>query len=369
MSGRALIIVVTGIIITTSIILYNISASSTTIVQNLNNYYLRQSAQNIAQSGVNLCLTQLGTDRNWRTGFTLLNMMGGKLSVRVFDTSYAGIIDAVGIQSTGIESYNTTLEKRAVSTCYAYFPPFVVPDFVKALVTLNGVNSINGNITLDGRDHNPFSTAVNAGLGNWGIWSTAATFDRDGSSLVGGTTAGFVDVAPTTDPADTVVIRFNQTYPGGYPTSPDSAFGYDEGTLKALAQTGFAGSQYVTDPAKLKYPLSGVTYVEMPNTTPQNRWNANKISGTGMLIIHNSAHNANMDNAETDPGFSGIIIGDDITHLHGDIWGAIMLLSPNPQGNVLGGGNANLLYSRQAIKSAVGVLQNGSKRKMLGWYE
>ena len=88
MSGRALIIVVTGIIITTSVILHNISASSTKISANFNNYYLRQTCQNIAQTGVNLSLRQLTADRTWRTGYSDLTLLGGNASVNVADATF-----------------------------------------------------------------------------------------------------------------------------------------------------------------------------------------------------------------------------------------------------------------------------------------
>src|SRR5262245_53383964 len=109
MSGRALIIVVTGIIITSSIILYNIGASSNKIVQNLTNYYLRQSAQDVAQSAANLAIRRLGNDYAWRANPTpwTLNLLGGRASVLVFDTTYKGGT-ATCIRSTGIEEYNTS---------------------------------------------------------------------------------------------------------------------------------------------------------------------------------------------------------------------------------------------------------------------
>ena len=114
----------------------------------------------------------------------------------------------------------------------------------------------------------------------------------------------------------------------------------------------------------------------MPNGPPNNEWNAGNISGSGIFIVHNSAHNASIKNANgtynppSQPlGFSGIMIADDATHLNLDFWGAIMLLSPNPQGNVFGTGNAVLRFSRQSIKSAIGVLKNGSQVNILAWYE
>src|SRR5262245_37881777 len=100
MSGKALIIVVTGIIIVTSIILSTIGASSTRIVKNVGEYYSRQSAQDIAQSGVNIAIRQLVNDYTYRanTPWTL-DMLGGKASIRVFDASFGAVTNAVCIQS------------------------------------------------------------------------------------------------------------------------------------------------------------------------------------------------------------------------------------------------------------------------------
>ena len=66
MSGRAIILIVVGILITSAVILYNIEAASTSIVANFNNEYLSQTAQNIAQTGVNMGLRQLANDGSWR---------------------------------------------------------------------------------------------------------------------------------------------------------------------------------------------------------------------------------------------------------------------------------------------------------------
>lgn len=380
MSGRALIVVVTGVIITTSVILYNIGASSTRIVHNLNQYYRRQSAQNIAQSGVNLSIRQLGNNLTWRANGPLwsVDMLGGKAFIRVFDTSYGGISPAVCIRSMGIVDYNTQFADTETSTAYAWVPPIVVPTFTKALLNLNGPNKVAGNITIDGRDFDPFSTTVNTGQGTYGVWTTASSFTPSGSGAIGGTTAAGLDVTPynvdpKANPPDTLVIALNRTYPGGAPTSPDSVFGYNEGVLKALAKSGFAGSQYVTDPATLKSPLSGVTYVDLPNSSPSNSWQAGNLTGSGILVVHNGAHNATIKNANgkypSTGGFSGILIADDAQNINVDFWGAILVLTPDPQGNILGTGNAILRYSKQAMKNAVGVLKNGSQLKILAWYE
>ncbi|HTK80762.1 MAG TPA: hypothetical protein VL633_00570 [Bacteroidota bacterium] len=377
MSGRALIIVVTGIIITTSIILYNIGTSSTKIVQNLNDYYSHQSARNIAQSGVNLAIRRLVNDYTYRatTPWTV-DMLGGRASILVTNATFDTFkVNTVRIYSIGIEDPGTTLQRSDTSIAYAWVPPIVVPTWTKALVNLNGRNTATGNIEIDGRDHDPWNTAVNAGQGNYGIWTTADTFYQAGSSTVGGTVPGTpgTDFAPA-HPADPSIIALNQTYPGGAaPATPDSVFGYGEGTLKALAKTGFGGSQYVTDPSRLTQPFKGITYVELPTSGPASTWSpSGSVKGSGILIVHNSAHNATINNLNGDAptyGFSGIMVTDDATHINIDFWGALVILTPNPQGNAFGTGQAHLRYSRRAMQNAIGVVQNGSQTKIIAWYE
>ncbi len=369
MSGRAIIVVVTGIIIISSVIFYNIEAASTRITANFNDYYLRQSAQNIAQSGINLSLRQLANNRTWRTGFSNLNSLGGKVTVKLVDTVFAGVTNAISIQSVGFSEYGSKLETQAVSTVYAYFPPGLQPIAVKGLITLNGSNQANGNIDIDARDHDLAGNVV-AGQGTYAVWTSGLSFTLGGSSQAGGTVAG-VDFGLSA-PAGPGVIQLGQIYPGGYPGTPDSAFGgassgYPEGTLKSIAQTGVAGSQYVTDPSKLKYPLSGVTYIELP-TSGSNVWTPPQpVNGTGILIVHNSAKNACIKNL--DGSFAGIMVADDIVHLHGNFLGAIIGLTNSPTGNVVGNGNARIKFSKKAIANATSFEVNGSVPKVIAWWE
>ena len=363
MSGRAIIIVVVGIMMISGTILYRIEAASTAIVANSTGYHKRQSSRNIAQSGVNLSLRQLESDRTWRKGFSSLNMLHGIVSVRVFDTTFVGISTAIGIRSTA-----TVQESSATTTAFCYFPQPMIPPIVKGLITVNSSNDLNGSITVDGEDHNPYSMTVNPGQGTYGAWTTGSSFAlSSGSAKLGGTALG-LDFIPT-NPANPAVVLTNQTYPGGFPGTPDSAFGgssmgYSEGTLKALARTSLAGSQYVTDPALLKYPLSGVTYVDLP---PGATWTSATISGAGILIVHNSTKNSVFKGASGT--FAGIILADDIVLLHCQFWGALIGLTPTPSGSVMGNGSAAAFYSRKAILNAVGMLTNGTGLKVIAWWE
>ncbi len=363
MSGRAIILIVVGIIIISTTILFRIEAASTKIVANSTGYYKRQLARNIAQSGVNLGLRQLGSNRSYRTTGWSVGMFGGTCTITVFDTTFAGIDSIVGIRGTGLASDST-----AVSCAFGYFPPNIVPSTMKGLLTLHAPNTINGGIIIDGRDHDTLGNLI-PGNGTWGIWTTGSSFSISGSAMVGGTVSG-VDYAPSAlmpNPA----ILLNASYsPSAYPSTPDSVFGgaskgFAEGTLRALAKSGVGGSQYATDPTQLRFPLSGITYVETPLASPI--WSPATIPGSGILIVHNSAMTAQLANSLGQ--FAGIIIADDVVRIHGTVIGAIVSLTTTPAGNVLGNGTAYLLYSRKAIGNAFGVLSNGTALKVIAWWE
>ncbi len=361
MTGRAIIIVVVGIIIVAGIVLYNIEAASTNIVSNLNTHYSKQVAMNLAESGVNMALTKLAENRLWRTGFNALPFQSGEVTVKVFDTTMAGIgFNCVGIR--GMATFNKITE---TVTAFGYFPPKLKPISVKGLLTLNAPNQINGSIVLDGRDHDIHGNLL-ARTGTYGIWSTGSTFTASGSGSVGGT-ADSIDYPPLSTP-NPAVIALNQTG-GGYFSSPDSAFGgtdngYPPGTLMALAKSGVAGSQYTTNPAKLRYPLSGITYVDIPSG---GTWSSPTLSGSGIIIVHNAAGNATIDNSNGT--FSGILMADNITHLHGTVIGAAVSCTAVPTGNVIGNGNARILFSNEAILNSTNVLVSGSRLKVISWWE
>ncbi len=362
MTGRAIIIVVVGIIIVAGIVLYNIEAASTSIVSNLNAHFSKQMALNIAETGVNLALTQLAKNRDWRTGFNALPFQKGVVTVKVFDTTFSGIANScIGIRSTS--TFNKVSDTVAA---FGYFPPKLKPISVKGLLTLNASNAVNGNITLDGRDHDIFGNLI-ARTGTYGVWTTGSSFSNGGSGSVGGTSPDSVDHPPA-NPPDSSVIALNQPSAGFF-SSPDSAFGgtpqgYAPGTLMAIAKSGVAGSQYVTDPGKLRYPLSGITYVDLPSG---GSWNSPNLTGSGIVIVHNTWGNATINNSSGT--FSGILLADNIVHMHGTIIGTAISCTTMPTGNVIGNGTASILFSNAAILNATSVLVNGARLKVFSWWE
>ena len=200
--------------------------------------------------------------------------------------------------------------------------------------------------------------------GSYAIWSTN-TVTQSGSSDLGGT-SGTTDFVPS-NPGHPSIIAENQIYPGGFPNSPDKVLGgalngFPDGTLKSIAQSGLNGSQYITDPKNVSLPLSGVTYLELDGKKDKDRtWQSMDISGSGILIVHNSSTSTIMKNVNKGT-FAGLMIVDDMVHIHADIIGAVVALTPSPSsGNCIGNGNGNVLYSTEAIQSAfkqIGI--NGS---------
>ncbi|MEI7674080.1 MAG: hypothetical protein WCK00_18410, partial [Deltaproteobacteria bacterium] len=128
MAGRALLVMVVGIIVISSAIFLNITSSTGDIMENVDRAYQRHVASNIAQSGVNLGLRQFSRDVTWRAGFPMMDVFGGKLFVRVVDTVWA-LQTAVKIEATGIVGFGTTRETK--SSAVAYLSPGYLPPTIK----------------------------------------------------------------------------------------------------------------------------------------------------------------------------------------------------------------------------------------------
>jgi hypothetical protein len=293
--------------------------------------------------------------------------MGGKVTVTALDTTFNSK-QVVRIMAIGITSYGTGSETRDTSTAYVAKGPGPLP--IKGVATTNAATKHGGGLVIDGRDHYTLGNPIkNDGV--LGIFTTG-TFSIGGKASIGGTNTSGVDVAPN-GKIDTSIVHTNQTYPGGYPTTPDGVLGgtsngYPDGTLKSMAQSGQGGSQYKTDPSTLSYPLSGVTYVELSSGST---WGP-KLSGSGILVIHNSSVNAILK--QPAGTFTGLIITDDLVNLSGLVLlGAIVQLTPTPTSDIFGTSNGSIAFSRQALQKATSLFQNapgnGSYSNVVGWWE
>ena len=371
MSGKAIIIIVVGIVVVSGIVLYNIEAGSIAITRNVDRFFSGRAAQNIAQSGVNMALRQLANNKDWRTGFPSIDMLGGKGFVQVSDSTWYGK-KVIKIVSVGILNQGQPFEVR--DTSMAYLPRGGVPGTIRGLITTDSPTSLEGNPLLDARDHTALGALV-PGNGTLAVWTTK-TISPAGNPIIGGTVLG-VDYVPS-DPYLPVVVQSGQSYPN-YPSTPDSvlggsAEGYPEGTLKAIARSG-NGNQYATDPSTLTYPLNGVTYVELPSGESFTNTN---ITGSGILIVHNSAEDAYLENCNL--YFTGLVLVDDclkqsdIPHSGSPVLtGAVFAMSPDGKKGRWGNSNGSYLYSSEAIENAMKTAAIASGRSLassvLGWWE
>ncbi len=346
--SRFILIIVLGAFITYSITSLTQNKLVTQTTENSVNNYSQTKARNIANSTIQMLMSQVADNVDWRVPNPVTkNIFDGQVTYTVTDTIFDG---EEQIKFSAIASeFGTTKEITAYTK-----NPILIPPALEGAITTNNPVVTQGSLNVDGRNHKMDATLVPES-GTYAIWTTK-TLNQTGNSYLGGTDDG-VDY-PLMKPADPRVIKVLQTYPGGYPTSPDSilggpAYGYPEGMLKSIAISGLNGSQYVTDPSTLSHPLSGVTYVELTDVLPFNKWEDADISGSGILVVHNTSTNARIKNMEAGI-FKGMVIVDDLVHVHSTVIGAIILLTPNPSsGNTIGNSSGLILYSTEAIRFAL----------------
>jgi hypothetical protein len=307
--------------------------------------FIETKLRSIATSSMEMLMSKVADDTTFR--------VKSPQAIALFDGSAAYTVTDVNFDGEDLIKFSVTASLHgATKTITAYAEKSTFPSSLSGAVTANNHIKTEGNLTIDGRNHDLSGNLI-SNSGSYAVWTTAQC-SQGGSSDLGGTYQNS-DYAPSR-PGDPRIIKEYQTFPGGFPNTPDKVLGgasngFPEGTLKALAKSGVNGSQYVTDPKNLnKKPFSGVTYVEL---SKNDVWNSMDVSGSGILVVHNSSNNAIMKNLNKGT-FSGIIIVDDLIHVHSDIIGSIVVLSDKPSnGNCVGNGKGKILYSSEAIKGAL----------------
>jgi hypothetical protein len=342
--SRLILIIVLGAYITYSITSLTQNRFVTQATENSVNNYSQTKARNIVNSAVQMCMSQVADDPDLRMLSPVTkNIFDGQATYTITDT----ILDGENLIRFSVTSevYGKTKDVDVYAKPLDPFPSGVES---KAAITTNNNILTLGSFTVDGRDHDIDGLVVQD-EGTLGIWTTN-TFTRSGASKVGGTHLS-IDYAPSKTP-DPNIIADNQTWASGFPpNSPgevikDLPFNI---TLEEYAKSGDFGSQYVNDPALLSYPLKGVTYVELPSG---GSWTDANIEGSGILIIHNDQVDAIIKN--TYNNFTGLIIADDIVHLHSIIIGAVISLTQNPsEGNTIGNSDGFVLYSKEALSNSL----------------
>jgi len=286
-----------------------------------------------------------------------MNLFGGTLVYTTKDTIFGtDSTIKLTIDSYIPDKYLTTsifIRKRVTPPVVPYLPPEI-----RGSVSSGGNIETGGNLIVDGRDHDE-SGALIPGSGSYGVW-TSGTLDQKGSSTIGGTSPSGIDYVPS-KPA--LAGSYKDTSSITVASTPDQVLGgatggFPEGTLKAIAQSGISGSQFVTNPGNLTYPLTGVTYIELPAGGSWEVGGGVSLDGSGILVVRNTAGNAAIKNLNNGT-FKGIIIADIIQNIHNRIIGSVFPLNTliNPQ---IGNGGGEILYSQNVIKTQAALAKSSA---------
>lgn len=373
--ARFIMMIVLGGIVTFGLNNINLNRTLNLGTQNAVDKFSITRAHDIAGSMADILLMRIANDRTYRV-YTqeTEDLFGGEADYTVEDTFFDG--DSL-IKINVSANYNDAFKSVTAFTKTADLNNSNLPPSIKAAITTNNPVKTNGTLIVDGRDHDLTGMLI-PNKGKVGIW-TISNVNQTGNSTIGGTVSS-TDYLPS-KPANPLTINQNQSWPDEIHDTPDKVMGgpdagYPEGTLKNAAISGFGGSQYVTDPADLTYPLNGITYVELPSG---NEWLPARLDGKGIVIVHNSHINAVIKNIDQNYNFKGLLIADDIVHVHNEIIGAIFVLTQFPSsGNVIGNGNGKVLYSNLALENAIVEVEEQIKTqygfakkrlKVKHWYE
>ena len=353
--GRASLLLVLGFSAVFHIAAYDIQRSVLATEAQVIEHYGETFALNLAESGAEMILTKLAYNGSWR-GWKANDVPGGGHLV-------SGAVDDTTLGPLGVRvlSYGA-FEEHADTVFVRLLIENRMPGAARGALTANTVVAGNGGLLLDGRDHQ-LNGQVIPGAGALAI-STTATLDLRPNTWLAGT-ADSVDHDPhrVGDSDLAALTETGAVWPLGFPMTPDGVMGgpekgYPEGRLERVAKSGASGSQYVgpdtsppTGPSDLTYPLRGVTYVELGLG---EGWGGVDFGtgSAGILVVHNDSRTAVVKNINHGD-FRGLLIADDIVHLHARVIGAIVVLSSAPSsGNVLGNGRGRVLYSRAALSRA-----------------
>jgi hypothetical protein len=354
--GKYALIMVSSFLLTFAWVRGNLQRSSEGFVNDFLAEYEEATAKITANSTAAMSLNRISDDVHWRDGYSDVlvgdGIGGATVADRWTDAS-------LPVNRVCVRSWGTSGAATDSAVVLAVVPS--VPTGVHASVTANAIVTELGNLVVDGRDHDIHGNLI-SNEGTLGV-STTQTLDQSGASRVGGTAYG-ADYAPSR-PADPAVVEEFATYT--FPTTPDEVFGYAEGTLKLRAQSGAYGGQYVTDPAALTFPLSGVTYVELPDG---DVWQAIEFgASSGVLVVHNNWGNARIKDLNGG-SIKGLLIADDVEKIHCLIIGAVVAMAPTPVGNCIGNGTGDVLFSREAIEVASSISAGGDGGvTVVSWWE
>lgn len=374
--GKSTLILILGAISLFAIANLNVNNSIFESGKESYGYFNKVNARNVANSMIQILLSKIGDDFNYRVeSDSSMTLLGGKATFSVTDPGGA---DSMLVKIEVTAEYPEPevwweSDMYATQNTVAYCQPGGgwVPPFVRGAWTANAVldNTIS-DMYIDGRNHR-YDLSIIPNSGRPGV-SSSVEFVNTQNAAIGGTSWENVDY-PMTYPEDPDIIDLYD-WEGTFPETPDEILGYPEGTLEKIAKSGEYGSQYVVNPPMitigkkknvvggLTYPLSGVTYVRIDNGN-EYEFFLQQNNNSGLLIVHGKNRESVLkgvkyDDATCDDGlFRGLLVTDYSFHHHLDILGAVLQLSPNLEMDKGCNGNKDhwVYYSSTAIEDATRI--------------
>jgi len=322
-------------------------------------------AHNIAGSMTEVLLMRLSNDPTYRVNTKPTEYLyGGEAIYSVEDTFFENDSLIKITVNAGFSGVTKTITSYAEKPTDGW-----IPSVIRGAWTANAnLNNTISNMYIDGRDHDLNQNLIPT-TGKFGV-STSTVFTNVENAAIGGTN-NFIDY-PMTFPEVPEVIEEFYDWGGNFPESPDEALGLPEGTLKEAAKTGEYGSQYLLDPPKVKignkwfidgltYPLSGVTYIELTNSSSVGLM-LEQNGNSGIVVVHRDNGNSRIsgvkyDDATSDGLLTGLLITDYSFHHHINILGGVIQLSPDLETSKNCNGNADhwVYYSSEAISNATQI--------------
>ena len=197
----------------TSITLNEYTAQGT---DNAMDDYSYNRARDIANGMVDIILIRFANDENYRvTSAITQNLDGGYASYTAESSFFEG--DSL-VKIIVAANYNGTTK-----TITAYAKHSISPDldFNLSCITSNSAIKVNGLFLIDARDHTAAGVLIPQ-EGTYCMWSISRLYNP-WVLCTGAGTFNNVDYAPATPPHPNVVAE-NQTWPGGFPTTPEGLF-------------------------------------------------------------------------------------------------------------------------------------------------
>jgi hypothetical protein len=398
--GNSSIFLVLGLVIMLGIFGAIMNKNSISATGNYTEYHSHIMARDANNSALQLAMRQLADSNKWRAGYSKLEIGGATVNLSVLDTTIGGK-KAVALVSKS--PYLTDARARTYDTLTStvMIKINLIPPVVHAAWTAFGpLDNTISDMYIDGRDHNPVITDYNLPYqyelvpsnGYYAVSTGAPTFTNTQAGYLGGTnrnTDPYTDITPAY-PQSAYVVETNSPWPNGFPTTPDAAMGWPEGTLESIAKSGVDGSHYIASKAELallvknKVSLSGVTYIDV--SPADTFWRKIDIPdhSKGIFIFHGKTKEGNWSDisAKTNTNavantFQGIMIFDKIFHFHMSCVGAVVELTKNTEmsQNCNGNKDQTVAYSSSVIEELTGKYSSKStagwrsKLQVLSWLE